>query len=358
MISRGCFQISLVVLVLTYMTGLALLSPPVPAYGSLVPPTPTNEPRAGGKPDRSEPLGQPSATVSGFVYNYSEAAYQPGITVVLSGGGWRAETVTDSNGYYQFGNLGFGSAVLNLQLPPGGHSVTQDWPVILESGVHVKVNLGYYMWDAPPPIPVILSGTLSNNTLIVKVENNTTEVATGGQLEIVLPEPLSRAQTPVVSQGTLQTTEDRIQVAVGDLSADHELLVNLPLMRKATSPVAQATESIQVAFTYDQQITPQRLLIASASVTTQPALPAPAQAGLATPGVAAAGAAAARQATPPPAGPVAAQEEPSVTIAEEPAAVPITGGAGEATSVVTILLPALLVIGLGVAGWRALRPRL
>lgn len=356
MISRGCIRIGLVVLLLTGIAGLTLVSSPAPTHGALVPPTPTNEPRPGGNPDRSQPLGPPSATVSGFVYNYSEAAYQPGVTVVLSGGGWRVETVTDSNGFYQFGNLGIGSAVLNLQLPPGGHSVTPDWPVTLESGSHIKVNLGFYMWDAPPPIPVILSGALSNNTLIVKVRNNTTETATGGQLEIILPEQLSKIQPPVVSQGMLDTTDNRVVVTVGDLAADQELILNVPLVRKVAA-AAPPAETIQVAFTYDQQLTPQRVLIDSASVSTQPGPAKPAQPPLAAPGAAAAKPEVGAQAAPPVSGPVSAQEEPSVTIAEEPAAVPITGGAESAANVVTILLPALLVVGLGVAGWRALRPR-
>ena len=357
MISRCCIRIGLVALVLIGLTSLALSSPAAPAFGSSVPPTPTNEPRPGGKPDRSQPLGPPGATVSGFVYNYSEAAYQPGVTVVLSGGGWRVETVTDSNGFYQFANLGIGSAVLNLQLPPGGHSVTPDWPVTLESGSHIKVNLGFYMWDAPPPIPVILSGSLSNNTLSVRVKNNTTETATGGQLEIILPEQLSKVQPPVVSQGVLDTTDSRILVTMGDLPADQELVLNVPLVRKAAAPAPQTTETIQVAFTYDQQLTPQRVLIESASVSTQPAPAKPAQPPLAAPGAAAVKPEVGAQAAPPVSGPVSAQEEPSVAIAEEPAAVPITGGAAPGADVVTVVLPALLVIGLGVAGWRALRPR-
>lgn len=141
--------------------------------------------------------------MSGYVYNYSGAARQRDVTVLLDGGSWHLETTTDSNGYYGFGGLGMGEAVLRLILRPEARSVTPEWSPSLDPGEDIIVNLGYY-WGDDPPIPVILSGTLRGSTLTVQIRNRTIETSTGGLLEVTLPDGISASSQIFASQGTVE----------------------------------------------------------------------------------------------------------------------------------------------------------
>ena len=139
------------------------------------PDVPSNGDNGGGEKgedeDSSTPV-PPGATVSGFVYNYSDMAPGGGVKVIIDGGGWRAETISEENGYYRFGNLGSGAGILNLELPPGVHPVVFNWPVRLHSGESLQLNLGYY-WGDEPDMPLLVSGEISDNLLTVQVEIRT-----------------------------------------------------------------------------------------------------------------------------------------------------------------------------------------
>jgi hypothetical protein len=323
---------------------LALLLPTVVLLGSLAlvfqpgsnnalaqgtpQPTPTNTGGGGGGGGDGDggkgesPLGPPGAVVSGFVYDYSKAARQGGVTVMIDGGGWQAQTVSDSNGYYQFVNLGSGSGVLNLGLPPGAHSVAPNWPVSISAGSDIRVDLGYYWGDAPP-MPVMLSSTLEDNILVVQVENRTGETVTGGLVDIRLPTNVKALPVVEASQGIVDYGEYRLRVALGDIVAKTGVTVKVSLEKtekamlnsrgfgQASPLVRSSPTTIWVTFTYDQQITPQ-------SVTVDP-----------------------EQVTP------ASTEAPAEVL------MPITGG-GLTTN---LILPLLLVLVLVAAGGRALRTR-
>ena len=115
------FQQTRILLPMILLVGLMLLIGLLPAgisaQGEPPLPTPTNIGEGGGNGggirgggngnDGGTPI-PPKARIFGFVYDYSNAAYQSGVTVVIDGGGWQVETVTDSNGYYEIGNLGIG----------------------------------------------------------------------------------------------------------------------------------------------------------------------------------------------------------------------------------------------------------
>jgi hypothetical protein len=292
----------------------------------------------------------PGVVVSGYVYDYSNRMRQPGIPVILDGGGWRAETVSDSNGLYQFFNLGTGSAVLNLRLPPGTHAVAPDWPVSL-SGVNVHVDLGYY-WGDNPPLPVLLSGGLQDSNLLVQVENRSNEKTTGGLVDIRLPADLKALPGIQLSQGTLDYSERRVRVTVGDIPAGANATLTIPVQNAAASllnrrgpgqaaPLPQAGANIQIAFTYDQQITPQLVVIASSQAASSAASEASA----------APAAQVAATATPlPPTATPASQ-------AATPAPLPVTGNSPEDNGIVAVALPIVLVLMLGAAGWWSLRAR-
>jgi hypothetical protein len=290
----------------------------------------------------------PGMTVSGYVYDYSNRMRQPGIPVILDGGGWRAETVSDSNGLYQFFNLGAGSAVLNLRLPPGTHAVAPDWPVSL-GGVAMRVDLGYY-WGDNPPLPVLLSGSLQDSNLLVQVENRTGDPATGGLIDVRLPADMKALPGVQLSQGTLDYSEHRLRVTVGDIPAGTKATLTIPVQRAGASllnrrspgqaaPLPQSTTAdIQVAFTYDQQITPQLVAIAPDQAASSAASAAPAAQVAAT-------------ATPLP--PAAAPTPQAAT----PAPLPVTGNSPEDNGIVAVALPALLVLIMAAAGWWSLRTR-
>ena len=343
-------------LAMTMLAGLASLavSPP-PGALAQSPPTPTNvttpvpprPPQGDGGGDGGKEAGTPmppGMIVSGYVYDYSNRMRQPGIPVILDGGGWRAETVSDSNGLYQFFNLGTGSAVLNLRLPPGTHSVAPDWPVSL-SGVNVRVDLGYY-WGDTPPLPVLLSGGLQDSNLLVQVENRSNEKTTGGLVDIRLPADLKALPGIQLSQGTLDYSERRLRVMVGDIPAGAKATLTIPVQRAAASllnrrspgqaaPLLQSSTNIQIAFTYDQQITPQLVAIAPDQAASM-AAPAAQVAATATP-------------LPPTATPASQ--------AATPAPLPITGNSPEDNGIVAVALPVLLVLILGAAGWWSLRAK-
>jgi hypothetical protein len=292
------------------------------------PPTPTNiaspaPPGAGGKGgEEGPPPGPPGALVSGFVYDYSNAARQPGVTVVIDGGGWLAEVVSDSNGFYQFGNLGSGAAVLNLRLPAGAHAVAPNWPVSFGSGAHVRVNLGYY-WGDTPPLPVLLSGELRGSTLVVQVENRTGEPATGGLVDILLPVGIQAVPGVRASQGVVDYSEGRVRVAWERIPPRTRATVDVLLEQGGTampvsrgpgwaSPSLSAPSSdIQTMFTYDQQITPQLV-----AVDFRP-----------------------------------------VSRPSNESLMPITGSGLGSGGLLNLFLPILMILGLGIAGWRAIRIR-
>lgn len=300
---------------------LSLIAWPTSSTLAQSPPTPTNvlTPTGGDEVDGAEgpPPGPPGALVSGYVYDYSNSARQPGITVVIDGGGWQAETVSDSNGHYQFVNLGSGQGVLNLRLPPGAHPVAPNWPVSFGSGADVRVNLGYY-WGDPPPLPVLLSAGLQDSTLMVQVENRTDEAANGGLVDVLLPLDVKASPAVQASQGMVDYSERRVRVALGDLPAGAKATIRVSLekvesvMRHSRGPgqasplVQSPVAEIQVMFTYDQQITPQ----------------------------------------------LVALDPEGVSPASMETLMPVTGGAG---LVLSLILPILLILVLGVAGWRALR---
>ena len=343
-------------LVMAVLGGLALLAA-APPSGALAqsPPTPTNITTPGTTPipggGRGKGGGEegtpvpPGMGVWGYVYDYSARMRQPGIPVILDGGGWRAETVSDSNGLYQFFNLGAGSAVINLRLPPGTHPVAPDWPISL-SGVNVRVDLGYY-WGDNPPLPVLLSGGLQDSSLVVQVENRTSEKTTGGLVDVRLPTDMKALPAVQLSQGTLDYSEHRVRVMVGDIPAGTKATITIPVQKGAASlfdrrspgqaaPLPQSTAKIQIAFTYDQQITPQLVALAPDQVSS---IAAPvAQAATATPTLL----------------PPAATPTPR---AATPAPLPVTGNSPQDNGIVSVLLPALLVLILGVAGWWSLRAR-
>ena len=167
--------------------GIALAWSQTPLAAHAQRPTPTN---VGQESGEEAPQPPPNAAISGIVYDYSSGSPAPGVTVVLDGGGWGVETVSDDHGNYRFGGLGSGSAVLNLRLPPGAQATAPDWPVDTRGQGSSPVNLGFY-WGDDPPLPVRLTASAepgvasvgSEVLLTVRVQNRTSETATGSGLQ-------------------------------------------------------------------------------------------------------------------------------------------------------------------------------
>ena len=312
------------VVLMGLMSLVALPSPNTLAQG---PPTPTNvalptveRPGEGGGEEGPTPA-PPGADVSGFVYDYSTHVRQAGITVVIDGGGWQAETVSNSSGFYQFSNLGAGVGVLNLRLPPDAHPVAPNWPVSFGSGANVSVNLGYY-WGDSNPLPVPVSAGLENSILRVAVENRTGEIASGGLVDIVLPAGIQAAANVQADLGTVDYSQGRVRVRLQDIPGGAQASIQVMLEKVGTealssrgpgqaAPLAEPPPSpnIRVLFTYDQQITPQLLVV----------------------------------------------EPEAVSRASSETLMPVTGSGLSISGFVGRILPILLILGLFMAGWRALR---
>lgn len=206
----------------------------------------------------------PEAIVSGYVYN-GGLAPQPGVTVILSGGGWQTTTVSDSNGYYEFKGLGTGKGYLSLAVPPNAQEITPQWPVFLSSGKRAVVNLGYH-YPESSPLPVLLSAQLTGNILAVRVENRVAEPATGGLIEVLLPAVVTSDKAAIqASRNAVTQRGNHYRLETGVLNQGEVVTLNLPL----TEPPPLAPEemdNIRVIFTYDQQFLPQAITFNPAQV--------------------------------------------------------------------------------------------
>ncbi len=275
--------------------------------------------------------------VSGFVYSYSDYAYVSGVKVVLDGGGWQAETLTDSRGFYQFSGLGAGRGVVNLQLPPGAYPVVFDWPVQVGNGADLRVDLGYY-WQEPSALPVLLSGHVASQVLYLEVKNQTTGKINGGMLEITSPVDQQLSPAVTSSQGEIADYGPyRIRLAVGAMEPAASMTVNVPLEEISSLSVEPDEAKIRVAFSYDQQKTP---LLVKIDSTQSTASAAPSQDMATTP--------------PPPSSPPLA--EPSAPTPTRPISpLPVTGHTSHSTGLAGLILPVLLLLILGWVGWRTFK---
>ena len=297
----------------------------------------------------------PKAMVSGFVYNYSSAAYQGGVAVVIDGGGWQAETVTDSNGYYEIGDLGSGTGVVKMQLPPEAQPVTTNWPVRLSSGAKLRVDLGYY-WGDEPPLPVSLSAEQQGNQLVLAIENHTSEAATGGLLQISSPPEIRVLPAVQISQGQVTSYDShQFEIDVAELLPQDRFIAAVTLTHNiaAAAQASQSSTKVRVTFEYDQQITPQvvefEMSQASPTETTASSRAAPESSS---------------------SDPAAAEFEPPVQNQEPLAAsnqaaskpegispLPITGSNLPSSGMMKLALALLVVLGLALGGWYSLRAR-
>ena len=210
----------------------------------------------------SEPPIILEGVVQGFVFDYSAGgAPQPGVGVVLDGGGWQAEMVTNSEGFYQFAGLGAGTATLNLRLPPGAHPVMPDWPVHTSNPLGTLTNLGYY-WGDSPPLPVALSVTPESISVpanqefefSLQVVNQSGGVATEGVVDLVLPSAL-RAVSATASQGQVDFSEYRILGFLGEMANGQTATVQVKARFKEATAPQEAT--LRAILTYNEQLTPQ-----------------------------------------------------------------------------------------------------
>ncbi len=361
--------------------------PPAPTNTSV--PSATNTPApGGGNKDDGPPAPTPmTGVVQGRVYNYSDAAYAPNITVVLDGGGWQAQTVTTSDGHYIFAGLGSGPAALQLRLPPQAHSVMPDYPVHTGSPAPGDTNVGFY-WGENPPIPVILSveeesiaaapGQPFN--LTINVKNQSGGEATNGEVDVQLPGEMTALKAEINS-GQIDFTDHRVWGRLEALPDGETAHLQLQLKLNEGSDPQDA--SIQIIFTYQEQITPQLIRVpvspldgaastANAAMSAAPTAETDSNASD-TNAVEAPAAASADESTSPEAAADTTESANSQSAAPEAAAqnaddttssdaqaasgdlIPTTGGQPAPTSPpwITIILSVVLIAGLGFAGFRA-----
>jgi hypothetical protein len=274
--------------------------------------------------------------VSGFVYSYSDRAYIGGVKVIIDGGGWQAETLTDSRGYYQFGGLGAGRGVINLQLPPGASPVVFDWPVQLGGGADLRVDLGYY-WQDSATLPIIMSGHIASQGLHLEIKNQTRAKISAGMVEINTPVDLQLAPGVSASQGEMMDYSPyRLRFAVGVIEPASVVSLIIPLEKIGSLSVEPNEANIRVAFTYAEQITP--ILINVRSDQAENDLPMPQIAATSTPSSPT----------------LPSLNAPVSTAPTLIPALPRTGENQHSTSLTEIILPLLFILGLSLRGWSSL----
>lgn len=262
--TRSLWLLLMAVLTLGLLaTGISLPGSGPAAYAQETPtprPTPTTISPAPAEKEEPEPEEPPrNGTVSGIVFNYSAGQPQGGIGVVLDGGGWALETVSEPDGRYIFRGLGRGPATLRLRLPEGATAVNPDLSVYTDHSLDVSVNLGYYTGD-PSPVPVLLTaeyvpveGVPDQLALSFQVENRGAIDVTGVVVDAPLPvgHEIISAE---VSQGWADAVGLRAQVHLGSLAQGQKASVSLLI--HLTSPEA-SEEGVRTTLTYDQQVTSQ-----------------------------------------------------------------------------------------------------
>lgn len=308
------------------------------------------------------PQAPGTGAVSGYVWDYSTVLRPGGVTVVLDGGGWKVETVTDSSGYYRFGGLGSGSAVLNLRLPPGAHPVVFDWPVRV-GGREVEVNLGFY-WGDGDLLPVTVSGSLQGDSLVAEIHNRMDHSLTGGLLRVLLPADIRGAPSIQASQGFMKSYDSHeLEVEVGELAAGKRATVEVPLSPvQVSQSLRQDMPDVKLIFTYDQQQTPIMAAVNPQQLARAQAAPADMAAAPAAPPAAPAQS---QQPAAPPArsgqSTSGQQAAPTPSAGQPPDTarpLPETGSYGfTAPGPARLMLAVLTVAGLGLAGLWSARAR-
>lgn len=218
---------------------------------------PTTEAGVEGGGGEAGPVST-TGMVHGYVLDYSSgAAPQAGIPVILDGGGWQAETVTNSEGYYRFAGLGAGSAALDLRLPPGAQAAAPHWTVRTGNPQPIHTNLGFY-WGEVTSLPVTFSAQIETKdpaTLLINVKNQSGGAATGVVIDLKLPSTVT-AVNAGASAGSADTSGYRVWAELGDLPTGQSATVTVKL--------AFAAEEAAVAWaalSYQEQLTPLRFQI-------------------------------------------------------------------------------------------------
>lgn len=361
----------LVMLMSLGVLGVMMPSGSVHAQGAPKP-TPTNEAtesseesgQSGDGNGSHQNYGQPpldttgnrsmGAMVSGVVFNYSTASPQGGIVVRLQGNGWQGETTTDGNGFYQFTGLSYGQGTLKAQLPPGAVAVTPDWEVKLVPGQSQVVNLGYYLSNLSP-LPVRVSAHVTGTVLYIQVVNTLSETITNGRLEVRLPSGREALPTMKSSLGAIMYGVTTQRVQLDSLMGGAKVAIEIPFRDTAQSqspagvmPAAYhqgeaRLPTFRVSFVYDQQVTPQLLILATNGTFLNQV------AGVVTPTITTTANLTAAV------GVTATMITTTVPISQPPVLMPTTGF--EQSYSAPTFMGLLLGIGLVVSGWWSVRAR-
>ena len=200
----------------------------------------------------------------GYVIDYSNSgAPQGGVPVILSGQGWQAETVSDSNGYFQFLGLGDGEGALNLKLPPEAHPVNANWMV--DTGIEnpEPTNIGFY-WGETPPLPVLLSTEANADSLTLKIANQSGGDANNIALAVSLPTGVT-AKNASSKLGSIENNDNSVLFSLDTLPTGETVTLVLALQTDGT----QTDNTASAALTYNEQLTSQNLILSVGNVSSQ-----------------------------------------------------------------------------------------
>ena len=196
------------------------------------------------------------SSVKGIVYNYSDQRPEGGVLVVLDGGGWRLETVSEANGTFLFGPLGQGPAKLKLRLPHSTVAVNDEMPIYTDGLNEVEVNMGFY-WKgrAGPLVALPLAKAQANasdgrNTLTRRVTNNHSVQITGVMVDV---RPPDGAKVISSRGGQVSGNDGQVIFSLGHINAGKSATAEMVV----TIPATAEGQSILAILSYDQQMTAQ-----------------------------------------------------------------------------------------------------
>lgn len=228
------------------------------------PPTATSAPTTAPVESKAPAVPAKTGVVHGYVIDYSNSgAPQGGVPVILSGGGWSIETVSDSNGYFQFLGLGEGKGSLSLKLPPSAHPVNPNWTV--DTGIEnpEQTNIGFY-WGETPPVPVILSAEENADSLTLKITNQSGGDANNLALALSLPTGVT-AKDASSKLGSIENNDNSVLFSLDTLPTDETVTLVLALQTDGT----QTDNTASAALTYNEQLTSQNLILSVGDVSSQ-----------------------------------------------------------------------------------------
>jgi uncharacterized repeat protein (TIGR01451 family) len=159
---------------------------------------------------------------------------EPHAKVILRGGGWDLETISDDNGYYYFKGLGTDNVFLNLALPEGSDltPMTTDLALQTKGSGQLIINLGLYSSPTAPTLPIEMSMSVEPEVArpgsVVVYTIQATNRLPHGISQVLVTDYLPTGLVPVeatVSHSTVEILDNLIIADIGEMAVEDTAVV-------------------------------------------------------------------------------------------------------------------------------------